>query len=79
MADINKIRKRQAQAEGAGDQPAPQPIRPSTRVKSADRKAVMIRLDEDAHRALKRYAFENDTSIQAITEGLLLDFLSEKR
>lgn len=76
MADVKKIKKRQAaQAEASGARQAAPSIRPSTRAKAADRKAVMIRLDEDTHRALKRYAFENDTSIQAITENLLLDFL----
>lgn len=84
MADVSKIsklRKRQGAGKTAGPakdaDPAPA-IRPSTRVRAADRKALMIRLDDDTHRALKRYAFENDTSIQAIAEGLLLDFLDGK-
>lgn len=49
----------------------------STRTKVTDRKALIIRLDEETHRALKRYAFEHDISIQAITEGLITDFLGQ--
>ena len=81
MADagkLSKLRKRQEAGRAGGPAGAADParaIRPSTRAKAADRKALMIRLDDDTHRALKRYAFENDTSIQAIAEGLLLDFL----
>lgn len=79
MADVNKLRKRQEARDVGGPSAEPTPaIRPSTRTKAADRKALMIRLDDDTHRALKRYAFENDTSIQAIAEGLLLDFLAQK-
>lgn len=85
MADaskISKLRKRQEAGQASGPAGAIDParaIRPSTRTKAADRKALMIRLDDDTHRALKRYAFENDTSIQAIAEGLLLDFLDGRR
>lgn len=84
MADAGKLGKLRARTGAAkkdepagGADPVP-PIRPSTRVKAADRKALMIRLDDDTHRALKRYAFEHDTSIQAIAEGLLLEFLEQK-
>lgn len=75
MADLKKLGKTSA---GATTDSREVKIRPSTRggaKTNADRKGVLIRLDPDDHKRLRRKALENDITVQDAVEGLIRDYI----
>lgn len=76
MADLNKLgKKTAAKREDAAD--SAMKIRPSTRTRSAgERKGVLIRLDSDEHKMLRRKALEDDTTVQDVVEGMIRQYIN---
>jgi len=74
MADLNKLNSRRAT-----DSRKSVAVEPSTRESStAERKPVIVRLTADDHRALKRAALDDGTTIQAILESHVKDYLANR-
>ena len=53
-------------------------IQPSTRTRptAGERKGVLIRLDPDEHKMLRRKALEDDTTIQDVVEGMIRQYIN---
>lgn len=74
MADLNKLNSRRAT-----DSRKSVAVEPSTRESStAERKSIIVRLTAEDHRALKRAALDDGTTIQAILESHVKDYLANR-
>lgn len=77
MADLNKLGKKTAATrdDAAG---SAMKIRPSTRARppAGERKGVLIRLDPDEHKMLRRKALEDDTTVQDVVEGMIRQYIN---
>lgn len=77
MADLNKLGKKTAtKRDGVAGSAAK--IQPSTRTGPAagERKGVLIRLDPDEHKMLRRKALEEDATVQDVVEGMIRQYIN---
>ncbi|PAK92349.1 hypothetical protein B8X04_17180 [Brevibacterium casei] len=75
MADLNKLNSRRKAASAPTAEAVS--VRPSTRAGDGEKtKQVIVRLSEDDRRRLRRRVLEEDTTVQAVLEGFVKNYIT---